>query len=199
MKKYTFWFITGSQHLYGEETLLQVKENSLKIVEGLKENLASEYAIEFKALLTRPDEITELIKEANKDDTCAGLVGWMHTFSPAKMWIKGLSRLQKPFVQLHTQFNRDIPWDDIDMDFMNLNQTAHGGREFGFINSRLRMPRKIIVGHYEDQKVLKELGSYMNVAVAIAESQNLKVARFDAYMARYKKGLQMERIAWEYI
>ncbi len=178
MKQHTFWFITGSQHLYGKKTLEQVIKDSINIVEGLKAKVDTPYAIEFKALLTTPDEITDLIKEANNDPNCAGLIGWMHTFSPAKMWIKGLSRLQKPFVQLHTQFNRDIPWNDIDMDFMNLNQTAHGGREFGFINTRLRLPRKIIVGHYEDEKVLKELGSFLNVAVAIEESQNLKVARF---------------------
>jgi len=177
-KNYTFWFITGSQHLYGEETLKQVKEDSLNLVKGLNEKGAFDYDISFKALLTTPDEISNLIKEANNDDNCAGLIGWMHTFSPAKMWIKGLTRLQKPFVQFHTQLNRDIPWNDIDMDFMNLNQTAHGGREFGFINTRLRMPRKIIVGYYEDERVLNELHSFLKVAVAINESKTIKVARF---------------------
>ncbi len=177
-RNYEFWFITGSQHLYGEKTLKQVKEDSENLVKGLNEKGDYPYTIRFKALLTTPDEISDLIKEANNDESCAGLIGWMHTFSPAKMWIKGLSRLQKPFVQLHTQLNRDIPWNDIDMDFMNLNQTAHGGREFGFINARLRVPRKIIVGHYEDERVLNELGSFLNVAIAVNESKNLKVARF---------------------
>jgi len=177
-RNYEFWFITGSQHLYGEKTLKQVKEDSENLVKGLNGKGGYPYTIRFKALLTTPEEISDLIKEANNDESCAGLIGWMHTFSPAKMWIKGLVRLQKPFVQLHTQFNRDIPWNDIDMDFMNLNQTAHGGREFGFINARLRVPRKIIVGHYEDEKVLNELGSFLNVAVAVNESKNLKVARF---------------------
>lgn len=177
-KKYRFWFITGSQHLYGEETLKQVKADSQAIVKGLNEEGGYGYKIDFKALLTTPEEISALIREANNDESCAGLIGWMHTFSPSKMWIKGLTRLQKPFVQFHTQFNRDIPWDAIDMDFMNLNQTAHGGREFGFINTRLRLPRKIIVGHYQDPKVLEALGRFLNVAVAINESRTIKVARF---------------------
>jgi L-arabinose isomerase len=125
--------------------LKQVKIDSEKIVESLNAKGNYLYDIEYKALLTTPDEITNLIKEANNDDACAGIIGWMHTFSPSKMWIKGLTRLQKPFVQFHTQYNKEIPWNDIDMDFMNLNQTAHGGREFGFINARLRVPRKIIV------------------------------------------------------
>lgn len=176
--RYTFWFVTGSQHLYGETTLKQVKSDSEAIVKGLNDKGQYPYDIQFKALLTTPEEITELMREANSDDSCAGIIGWMHTFSPAKMWIKGLTRLQKPFVQLHTQFNRDIPWEAIDMDFMNLNQTAHGGREFGFINARLRLPRKIIVGHYASDKVLKELGRFLNVAVAINESRHIKVARF---------------------
>lgn len=177
-KEYRFWFITGSQHLYGDETLRQVKEDSLKLVDGLNAKGNLDYPIEFKALLTTPDEILALVKEANNDDTCAGLIGWMHTFSPAKMWIKGLGALNKPFVQFHTQFGRDIPWEAIDMDFMNLNQTAHGGREFGFINTRLRMPRKVIAGYWEEASVLRELKSFLNVAVAVNESKRLKIARF---------------------
>lgn len=176
-RNYVFWFVTGSQHLYGPKTLEQVKVDSQKIVEGLNEQGKYNYVIEYKALLTRPDEITSVLKEANNDPTCAGVIGWMHTFSPAKMWIKGLSKLEKPFLHLHTQFSRDIPWKDIDMDFMNLNQSAHGGREFGFINTRLRMPRKVIVGYWEALKVQEELGRFLSVAVAIAESKILKVAR----------------------
>lgn len=178
LKKYQFWFITGSQDLYGEETLRQVKADSEALVEGLNDKGDFEFEVKFKQVLTTPEEILALMKEANNDELCAGLVGWMHTFSPAKMWIKGLGKLQKPFVQLHTQLNRDIPWTDIDMDFMNLNQTAHGGREFGFITTRLRMPKKVIVGYWEDAKVLKELKRFLNVAVTINESSHLKIARF---------------------
>ncbi len=177
-RHYEFWFITGSQHLYGEETLREVEVDSKAIAEYLHQNGGYEYPIQFKAVLKTADEITDLIDEANSDKNCAGLIGWMHTFSPAKMWIKGLSKLNKPFVQLHTQFHKEIPWETIDMDFMNLNQTAHGGREFGFINARLRMPRKIIVGHYQESTVLKALGRFLNVAVAINESRHLKIARF---------------------
>lgn len=177
-RNYTFWFVTGSQHLYGPVVLKQVEEDSVNLVKELNELGNLDYKVEFKTVIKSSEEVSEVIKQANNDDTCAGIIGWMHTFSPAKMWIKGLSRLQKPFVQLHTQFNRDIPWNEIDMDFMNLNQTAHGGREFGFINARLRMPRKIIVGYYKEEEVLKQLRSFMNVAIAINECKTLKVARF---------------------
>lgn len=177
-RNYTFWFVTGSQHLYGPEVLKQVEEDTINLVKDLNALGSLDFKVEFKTVIKSSEEVTEVIKQANSDDSCAGIIGWMHTFSPAKMWIKGLSRLQKPFVQLHTQFNRDIPWGEIDMDFMNLNQTAHGGREFGFINARLRMPRKIIVGYYKEEKVLEQLRSFMNVAVAINECKTLKVARF---------------------
>lgn len=177
-RNYTFWFVTGSQHLYGPTVLKQVEEDSINLVKDLNALGNLDYKVEFKTVIKSSEEVSEVIKEANSDDSCAGIIGWMHTFSPAKMWIKGLSRLQKPFVQLHTQFNRDIPWGEIDMDFMNLNQTAHGGREFGFINARLRVPRKIIVGYYKEEKVLDQLRSFMNVAIAINECKTLKVARF---------------------
>lgn len=201
-KDYKFWFITGSQHLYGAETLKQVKSDSIHMVDGINKVGGYAYPVEFKDLLTTPEEIQAFMKEANDDPSCAGVIGWMHTFSPAKMWIKGLSILTKPFVHLHTQYNRDIPWNEIDMDFMNLNQSAHGGREFGFINTRLRMPRKVIVGYWEDKKVLKELGDFLNVCVAIAESKCLKVARFGDNM-RYvavTEGDKVEaeiKLGWE--
>lgn len=177
-KNYQFWFVTGSQHLYGEETLKQVKEDSVKIVEGLNQKGNFEFELVYKALLTTPEEITQIMKEASADDSCAGIVGWCHTFSPAKMWIKGLTALTKPFLHLHTQYNRDIPWSAIDMDFMNLNQAAHGDREFGFINARLRMPRKVVVGYWEEASVVTQINDWLHVAVAIAESKNLKIARF---------------------
>lgn len=177
-RTYEFWFVTGSQHLYGPETLKQVEQDSINMVKGLNEQGNLNYKIVFKEVLKTPDEITLLVKEANNNPDCAGLIGWMHTFSPAKMWIKGLSVLSKPFMHLHTQFNRDIPWSEIDMDFMNLNQSAHGGREFGFINTRLRMPRKVVVGYWEDKKVQNKIQKYMNVCVGLAESRTLKIARF---------------------
>lgn len=176
-RNYTFWFVTGSQHLYGPKTLEQVESHSNAIVASLNEK-GMNYPVEFKQVLKTSDEINQLIIDANSDDNCAGIIAWMHTFSPAKMWIKGLNKLQKPFVQFHTQYNKEIPWDSIDMDFMNLNQTAHGGREFGFINTRMRKPRKIIVGHYTETSVLDQLNAYMNVAVSLCESQHLKIARF---------------------
>ena len=177
-KNYEFWFVTGSQHLYGPKTLEQVKTDSEAIVAGLNATGEFNYTIKFKALLTTTSEIIELMKDSNNDDSCAGIIGWMHTFSPAKMWARGLDMLQKPFVHLHTQFNRDIPWENIDMDFMNLNQSAHGGREFGFINARLRVPRKVIVGYWEEDLVISELNRFLNVCVGIAESKCLKIARF---------------------
>lgn len=177
-RDYEIWFITGSQHLYGPKTLQQVKQDSMDMVKGLNEQGEFDYKLVFKELLTTPDEITALMKEANNNPDCAGLIGWMHTFSPAKMWIKGLNVLRKPFLHLHTQFNRDIPWSEIDMDFMNLNQSAHGGREFGFINTRLRLPRKVVVGYWEEKKVQEKIRRYMNVCITLAESKILKIARF---------------------
>ena len=148
MENYEVWFITGSQHLYGEETLKRVETDSKEIAEGLNDAVKSPVTIIFRSVLTTPDTIRNTCLEANVSDKCIGLIAWMHTFSPAKMWITGLNILNKPFVHLHTQFNRDIPWKEIDMDFMNLNQSAHGGREFGFVNARMGIERKIIVGPY---------------------------------------------------
>ena len=172
------WFITGSQHLYGEETLKQVEAHSKKVADGLAAEVKAPANIIFKSVLTTSDEIKNICREANGDDNCIGLITWMHTFSPAKMWIKGLRILDKPFAHLHTQFNRDIPWSDIDMDFMNLNQSAHGGREFGFINAFMGIDRKVIVGHWEDPDVIKDLDTWIRAAIGKDELQNLKVARF---------------------
>ena len=178
LKPYVFWFITGSQHLYGPETLREVEEHSLQIVKGLDQNTAIPYRIVFKPILTTPDAIRKLCIDANADDTCAGIITWMHTFSPAKMWIAGLSELHKPLLHLHTQFNRDIPWNSIDMDFMNLNQSAHGDREYGFIGARMGIKRKVVVGYWEDPEVHNRLGRWMQTAVAFTEGHNLRVARF---------------------
>jgi len=175
-KAYEFWFITGSQLLYGEEVLKAVESNSRAIVEGLDADVP--YKLVFKSVVKDADAIRKVMLEANADDNCAGIITWMHTFSPSKMWIAGLSSLQKPFLHLATQFNRDIPWNSIDMDFMNLNQSAHGDREHGFITSRLNVKRKVVVGHWENQEVKGRVGSWMRTAVAHSESQILKVARF---------------------
>ncbi|MGG1550813.1 L-arabinose isomerase [Paenibacillus ferrarius] len=173
-----FWFVTGSQHLYGPETLLQVEDHSKQITAGISKSEAIPYPIVFKDVLTTPDSIRRLLLDANSDDSCAGVITWMHTFSPAKMWIAGLAEYRKPLLHLHTQFNRDIPWDTIDMDFMNLNQAAHGDREYGFIGTRMGVARKVVVGYWEDPAVLDRIGAWMRMAAGYAESRNLKVARF---------------------
>ena len=178
LKKYEFWFVTGSQHLYGPQTLLQVEENAKRVAKSLDENASIPCRIVFKAVVTTPDEIRKVIQEANVAPACAGIITWMHTFSPAKMWITGLSMLQKPLLHLHTQFNRDIPWDSIDMDFMNLNQAAHGDREYGFIGSRMRIARKVVAGHWEDPEVSRRIAGWMRAAVGYIEGRKLKIARF---------------------
>ena len=160
------WFLTGSQHLYGDEALKAVKSNARNIVATLNQTLQLTVKIVFKPIVTLPEEVYNLCLEANQNDDCIGVINWMHTFSPAKMWIAGLKVLSKPFVHLHTQFNRDIPWDSIDMDFMNLNQSAHGGREFGFIGTRLRIDRTVIVGHYKDPEVCTRLETWIRAAKA---------------------------------
>src|SRR5690349_2010137 len=145
LKKFEVWFVTGSQHLYGEETLKQVAAHSQQIAKELDASTTIPVKVIFKPVLKSPDEIYSLCQEVNTSKNCIGIVAWMHTFSPAKMWIGGLKILQKPLLHLHTQFNRDIPWSTIDMDFMNLNQSAHGDREFGFMMTRMRMSRIVVV------------------------------------------------------
>jgi L-arabinose isomerase len=172
------WFVTGSQHLYGPGPLKQVAANSKKIAYALGASKRIPLKVVFKALLTTPDEIRALCLEANHSANCAGLILWMHTFSPAKMWIGGLAALRKPFVHLHTQFNRDLPWGEIDMNFMNLNQAAHGDREAGFLHTRMRLDRKVVVGHWEDAEVQDRLGAWMRAARAWHDLQGAKFARF---------------------
>ncbi len=172
------WFVSGSQHLYGKEALTQVSANSKQIVDELNTSGILPFLVEFKGVLTGDSEISLLCEKASTDSSCIALITWMHTFSPAKMWIHGLKILRKPLLHLHTQFNRDIPWEKIDMDFMNLNQSAHGGREYGFMLSRLRLDRKVIVGHWQDNEVLESLAKWLRVAAARNEWQGMKVARF---------------------
>ena len=178
LSKNEVWFVTGSQHLYGPETLNQVAEDSREITGAYDANGEIPVRIIFKPTVKSAEEILTLCKEANYDDNCVGLITWMHTFSPAKMWLSGLLALQKPFLHLHTQFNRDIPWKTIDMDFMNLNQSAHGGREFGFMASRMRINRKVVLGHWQDEKVIQKVADWCRVASAVADSKKMKVARF---------------------
>ncbi len=172
------WFLTGSQHLYGDETLAQVAQNSQRIVESLNGSGSLPAKVVWKPVLTGPEAIAEVCVAASAAPRCVGVITWMHTFSPAKMWIAGLTRLDKPLAHLHTQFNRELPWGEIDMDFMNLNQSAHGDREYGFIGARLRLNRKVVVGHYQDPDVLEQLAGWARAALAMSESRTLKVARF---------------------
>ena len=178
MQQYKFWFVVGSQFLYGPETLEQVAAHAAEMTKGLNAAQAIPCEILYKATVKTHDEITALVKEANYDESCAGIITWMHTFSPSKMWIQGLTLLQKPYLHLHTQYNRNIPNEAIDMDFMNLNQAAHGDREHGFIGARLRLARKVVVGYWQDAPVQEKIGSWMRSAVGAMVSRSLKVVRF---------------------
>ncbi len=177
MSEKEIWFVTGSQHLYGPETLNQVAENSQEIVKGLNASKHIPIPVVYKPTVKTPKEITDVCLEASSNKNCIGIITWMHTFSPAKMWIKGLSVLNKPLCHLHTQFNSEVPWESIDMDFMNLNQSAHGDREFGHMMTRMRKNRKIVVGHWQTERVQQKLGNWSRVALGWDEFQNLKVAR----------------------
>ncbi|QIP11963.1 L-arabinose isomerase [Spirosoma aureum] len=178
LNHYEVWFVTGSQHLYGEETLRQVDAHSQIIAGFLNDAPAIPVRVVFKPVVKTPDEIYAICQEANVAQNCVGIVTWMHTFSPAKMWIRGLTILKKPLLHLHTQFNRDIPWGSIDMDFMNLNQSAHGDREFGFMVSRMRLNRKVVVGFWQQQDVIDKIAAWARVSVAAYELKTMKVARF---------------------
>jgi len=178
LKAFEVWFVTGSQHLYGEETLKQVALHSQAIAASLDSDSTIPVKVIFKPTVKSTEEIYSVCQEANNTKNCIGIIAWMHTFSPAKMWIGGLKILQKPLCHLHTQFNRDIPWNDIDMDFMNLNQSAHGDREFGFIVSRMRMSRKVIVGHWQHPEVIQELNTWCRAAAGWNDWQGAKFVRF---------------------
>ena len=178
LKQYEVWFVTGSQHLYGPKTLEQVATDSREIAAALGASKHVPVKVVFKPVLTTPESIRQLCLEANSAANCVGLITWMHTFSPAKMWIAGLGLLKKPFLHLHTQYGREIPWSEIDMDFMNLHQSAHGDREFGFIGSRLRIERKVVVGHWKEDDVQARIGVWTRAACAWADAQGGKLARF---------------------
>lgn len=201
-KDFEFWFVTGSQHLYGPATLKRVAEDSKIIVDGLNDSGRLPCRLVLKDTVKTPNEITALFKEADYDDRCAGVITWMHTFSPSKMWINGLKDYKKPYLHFHTQCNREIPWDGIDMDFMNLNQSAHGDREHGFIGARLRMPRKIIVGYWEDEQPQSRLAAWMRSAIGVMVSRELKMVRFGDNMRQVAvtEGDKVEaeiRLGWD--
>ena len=177
VKNYQFWFCTGSQDLYGDECLSHVAAHSKEIVEKLNASGNLPYEVVWKPTLITNELIRKTMNEANMDDNCAGIITWMHTFSPAKSWILGLQELRKPLLHLHTQYNREIPYDTIDMDFMNENQAAHGDREYGHIFSRLHMERKVIMGYWEDKATQDRIGSWMRTAVGVLESSHIRVMR----------------------
>ena len=177
MKNYKFWFATGSQDLYGEECLEHVAEHSKKIVEHLNQSGLLPYEVVWKPTLITNELIRKTFNEANADEECAGVITWMHTFSPAKSWILGLQEYRKPLLHLHTQFNVEIPYDTIDMDFMNENQSAHGDREYGHIVTRMGIERKVIVGHWADERVISRIASWMRTAVGVMESSHIRVVR----------------------
>ena len=174
--QYNFWFVVGSQALYGPEVLETVAERAAEMAAEMSKSLP--YPLVYKVTAMSNAQIRDIVKEANYDDSCAGIITWCHTFSPSKMWINGLDALQKPYCHFATQYNKEIPNDEIDMDFMNLNQAAHGDREHGFIAARLRMPRKVIAGYWQNPDVLKRIGDWMKAAVGVAVSKNMKVMRF---------------------
>lgn len=176
-KTYKFWFATGSQDLYGEECLRDVAEHSRIIVERLNACGRLPFEVVLKPVLIDNTSIRSLFNQANGDEECAGVITWMHTFSPAKSWILGLQEYRKPLLHLHTQFNREIPYDAIDMDFMNENQSAHGDREFGHMVTRMGIERKVIAGFWDDEKVQDRIGSWMRTAVGIMESSHIRVVR----------------------
>ncbi len=178
LKQFEVWFVTGSQHLHGEETLRQVDEHSKIIADFFNNSPQIPVKVVFKPVVKTPEEILQICREANVAPNCVGIITWMHTFSPAKMWIRGLTALQIPLLHLHTQFNRDIPYSEIDMDFMNLNQSAHGDREFGHIMTKMRMNRKVVVGHWQAILVLEQINVWTRVSVAKYKMQTMKVVRF---------------------
>ncbi len=190
------WFVTGSQHLYGAEALKQVGANAKALVDGLNHGRGLPLPVKCKPIVTDPDSIRQVFLDAASSRTCAGMILWMHTFSPSKMWIGGLTVASKPMLHLHTQFNRELPWATIDMDFMNLNQAAHGDREHGFIHTRLRLDRTVVVGHWQDAAVLGRLGAWMRACRGWADLQGARFCRFGDNM-RFVAVTEGDKVAAE--
>ncbi len=180
--QYEIWWVTGAQLLYGGDAVIKVDSHSKEMVAGLNKSGILPVKVVYKGTANSSKEVSDVMKAANNDSRCAGIITWMHTFSPAKMWIHGLQQLKKPLLHFHTQFNAEIPWNDIDMDFMNLNQSAHGDREFGHICTRMRIRRKVVVGHWTDEETLKKIAVWEKVCVAWADSQDMLILRFGDQM-----------------
>ena len=197
---YNFWFVVGSQDLYGEQVLKTVAQRASEMAEKMSQSLP--YPLVYKVTAMSNAQIRDIVKQANFDDSCAGIITWCHTFSPSKMWLNGLASLQKPYCHFATQYNKEIPNDEIDMDFMNLNQAAHGDREHGFMAARLRMPRKVIAGYWQNEAVLERIGSWMKSCVGVAVSKNMRVMRFGDNMRQVAvtEGDKVEaqrKLGWE--
>ena len=180
IKDYEFWFIVGTQHLYGEEIFADINAHAKEMCDEWSAKLPCKVVA--KPCVKTSSEILNVIQEANNTTNCAGIITWMHTFSPSKMWIAGLNALNKPYLHVNTQFNRDIPWDSIDMDFMNLNQSAHGDREHGYIHARMRKKVKVIAGYWKDETFQNKMGVWMRAAVGANESRKLRVLRISDNM-----------------
>ena len=180
--QYEVWFVTGAQLLYGGDAVVAVDAHSNEMVNGLNESGKLPVKVVYKGTANSSKEVEAVFKAANNDEKCIGVITWMHTFSPAKMWIHGLQQLKKPLLHLHTQFNKEIPWDTMDMDFMNLNQSAHGDREFGHICARMRVRRKVVVGYWKDENTLSKIAVWMRVCAAWADSQDMLILRFGDQM-----------------
>ena len=181
-EQYEVWFVTGAQLLYGGDAVIAVDAHSNEMVKGLNDSGKLPVKVVYKGTVNSSKEVTATFKAANNDDKCIGVITWMHTFSPAKMWIHGLQELKKPLLHFHTQFNKEIPWETMDMDFMNLNQSAHGDREFGHIVTRMRKNRKVVVGHWQDEKAQNQIAAWMRVAAAWADAQDMLIIRFGDQM-----------------
>ena len=179
---YEVWFVTGAQLLYGGDAVKVVDGHSIEMVKGLNESGKLPVKVVYKGTANSSKEVEAVFKAANNDEKCIGVITWMHTFSPAKMWIHGLLQLRKPLMHLHTQYNREIPWDTMDMDFMNLNQSAHGDREFGHICTRMRIRRKVVVGHWQDEETQRKIAVWMRVCAGWADSQDMLILRFGDQM-----------------
>lgn len=182
LKDFEAWFVTGAQLLYGGDAVIAVDAHSNEMVAGLNASGNLPVKVVYKGTANSAKEVTAVMKAANNDENCIGIITWMHTFSPAKMWIHGLQELRKPLLHFHTQYNKEIPWATMDMDFMNLNQSAHGDREFGHITARMRKPRKVVVGHWQDVKAQEKIAVWMRVAAAWADAQDMRIIRFGDQM-----------------
>ncbi len=181
-ENFEVWFVTGAQLLYGGDAVIAVDAHSNEMVKGLNESGNLPVKVVYKGTVNSAREVTDTLKAANNDPRCIGVITWMHTFSPAKMWIHGLQELRKPLLHFHTQFNKEIPWETMDMDFMNLNQSAHGDREFGHIVTRMRKNRKVVVGHWQDPAAQAKIAVWMRVAAAWADAQDMRIIRFGDQM-----------------